>query len=152
MGVLRRDPEPTRPNETHEIHSILGPESSFDGKLTFRGTVRVDGRFNGEIRADGSLIVGQDARLAANVYVGHLVVFGEVEGDLHATQGIEIHASAKVRGNISAPQVMVEKGALFEGSCRMRSGEETATLGDSEPQEADEARKVSLLQRSNTAH
>lgn len=152
MGVLRRDPEPSDKTEAHEIHSILGPESSFDGKLAFRGTVRIDGRFQGEIRADGNLIIGQDAKLVANAHVGHLVVYGEVEGDLHATQGIEIHASAKVRGNISAPQIMVEKGALFEGSCRMSAEEGRAGAEETSSPRADSGENISLLQRAPTAH
>lgn len=119
MGMLKREAESTTELNAHDVHSILGPESSFTGKLTFEGTVRIDGHFSGEIHTDGNLIVGQGARIEANARVGRLVVHGEVSGDLHAAHTIEIHAPAKVRGNIAAPQVMIAKGALFEGSCRM---------------------------------
>ena len=118
MGVLRRE-SPAAAPAMNDVHSILGPESTFDGKLTFRGSVRIDGRFSGQIEADGHLIIGPDAVVKADARVGHLVVFGELEGDLEASTGIEIHASAKVRGNVVSAQVMIEKGASFDGSCSM---------------------------------
>ena len=118
MGVLGKDP-PASNADAHDVHSILGPESSFDGKLTFRGSVRIDGPFVGVSKADGHLILGQDAVVKADARVGHLVVFGEMEGDLEAREGIEIHTSAKVRGKVISPQKMIGKGASFDGSCSM---------------------------------
>jgi len=119
MAVLRREPELTSDINIHDVHTILGPESTFEGKLIFDGTVRIDGNFHGEVRTDGSLVVGQGAKLKATLYVGHLVVHGEIEGDIIARHAIELHAPARVRGNISTPKLMVAKGVLFEGNSKM---------------------------------
>lgn len=119
MAVLRREPELTSDINIHDVHTILGPESTFEGKLIFEGTVRIDGTFHGEVRTDGSLVVGQGAKIKATLHVGHLVVHGEIEGDVVARHAIELHAPARVRGNLSTPQLMVAKGVLFEGNSKM---------------------------------
>ena len=107
----------------NDVHTILGPESSFEGKLSFEGTVRIDGHFKGEIKTDNVLVVGQGARVEAQVHVGSIVINGEVIGDVFAKQSVEIHAPGKVRGNIATQQLVISKGVVFEGSCKM----ETAT-------------------------
>src|SRR5688572_4963384 len=104
-----------------DVHTILGPESSFEGKLVFDGTVRVDGNFKGHIKTDNVLVVGQGARVEATVEVGSIVINGEVVGDITAKNLVEIHAPGKVRGNITTPQIMIAKGVVFEGSCKMES-------------------------------
>lgn len=119
MGILRRDPPSDSDIDVHDVHTILGPESSFEGKLVFDGTVRIDGKFKGEVHTEGSLVVGHGAYLEATVHVGHLVVHGDIVGDLHAREAIEVHAPAKVRGNITTPQLMIAKGVVFEGACKM---------------------------------
>lgn len=119
MAVLRREPELTSDINIHDVHTILGPESTFEGKLIFDGTVRIDGNFVGEVRTTGSLVIGQGARVKANLYVGHLVVHGEVTGDVEAQHAIELHAPARMRGNLRTPQLMVARGVLFEGASHM---------------------------------
>ena len=119
MAVLRREPELTSDLNIHDVHTILGPESTFEGKLMFDGTVRIDGSFVGEVRTAGSLVIGQGARVKANLYVGHLVVHGEVTGDVEARHAIELHAPARLRGNLRTPQLMVARGVLFEGASKM---------------------------------
>jgi cytoskeletal protein CcmA (bactofilin family) len=120
MAVLKRDEDQNLSTiNVNDIHTILGPESSFEGKLTFEGTVRIDGHFKGEVRTDNILVVGQGARIEAQLYVGSIVVNGDITGDIHATQSVEINAPAKVRGNITTPQLSVAKGVIFEGACKM---------------------------------
>ena len=102
-----------------EITTILGKGSAFDGKLTFEGAVRIDGNFSGEIRTDGTLIVGQSAEVQAEITAATIVVEGLVRGDLNARDSIEIHASARVYGNLSSPSLEIQKGSVFEGNARM---------------------------------
>ena len=103
-----------------EINAFLGTNTEFEGKLSFSGTVRIDGRFKGEIRSDGTLIVGDSAVLEADIQVPHLVVCGEVRGNLYAAEKVEIHPPGKVFGNVQAPAVVIEEGVVFEGCCRMQ--------------------------------
>ena len=120
MPVLKRDDVAHSPDiNVNDVHTILGPESSFEGKLVFDGTVRIDGRFKGEIQTDNVLVIGQGARVDAQIVVGSIVVNGEIKGDITAKHSVEIHAPGKIRGNITTPQLMIDKGVLFDGTCRM---------------------------------
>jgi cytoskeletal protein CcmA (bactofilin family) len=103
-----------------EINAFLGKNTEFEGKLSFSGTVRIDGHFKGEILADGTLFIGDDAVVESKVQVSQLVVSGEVRGDLFAAEKIEIHPPGKVFGNIQAPAVVMDEGVVFEGCCRMK--------------------------------
>ena len=120
MAVLKREElQSVSDVNVNDVHTILGPESSFEGKLVFEGTVRIDGKFKGQIKTDNVLVIGPGARVEANLDVGSVVVNGEVIGDVSARQVVEIHAPGKLRGNISTPQLMIAKGVIFEGSCKM---------------------------------
>ena len=105
-----------------EITTILGKGSSFEGKLTFEGTVRIDGRFSGEIQTEGTLIVGESAEVQANIRASTVLIKGDVRGDVTAKESLTIQAPAKVHGNLATPNLMIEKGSFFEGHCAM-SGE-----------------------------
>jgi cytoskeletal protein CcmA (bactofilin family) len=101
---------------------LLGPGARFEGKLTFQGTVRIDATFVGSIVTQDVLVVGEGARIDAKITCGTIVVHGEVNGDIEAKNGVEIRNAAKVRGELDTPSLVIEKGALFEGGCRMDSG------------------------------
>jgi cytoskeletal protein CcmA (bactofilin family) len=106
-----------------ELQALLGPGAEFEGSLVFQGRIRIEGRFKGTIRSDDVLILGSTADVHADVQVGALIVRGgSLRGDVRATQLVEIYAPAKVHGNIEAPQVYLEKGAVFEGQCTMVDG------------------------------
>jgi cytoskeletal protein CcmA (bactofilin family) len=115
-----------------EINAFLGKNTEFDGKLTFTGSVRVDGRFKGEISGEGTLIVGDSGVVQADVRVLHLIVSGEIRGTLSAGEKIEIHSPGKVFGNIQAPIVVMDEGVLFDGECRMLAAADSSE-GGSEP-------------------
>ena len=101
------------------ITTILGKGSTFEGKLTFEGTVRIDGRFAGEIQTNGTLIVGESAQVEANIQAAKVIIEGEVRGDVSAGESLAIQSPAKVRGNLSTPSLNIESGAFFEGQCKM---------------------------------
>ncbi|MSP61168.1 MAG: polymer-forming cytoskeletal family protein [Myxococcales bacterium] len=104
-----------------EINTLLGRGSSFDGKLTFEGTVRIDGNFSGEVFSDDVLVVGEGAEVRAKIEVGTLIVEGHIDGNIRATKLVELHAPARIRGNIETPSLFVEKGVLFEGNSKMEN-------------------------------
>jgi cytoskeletal protein CcmA (bactofilin family) len=105
---------------------LLGRGVRFEGKLTFAGTVRIDASFVGTIVTDDVLVVGEAARIDANITCGTIVVHGEVNGNIQAKAGVEIHASAKVRGDLETSSLVIEKGALFQGASRMDSAAKAA--------------------------
>ena len=99
------------------ISAFLGEDTEFEGKLTFHGTIRLDGRFKGEIVAVGGLIIGEKAIVEAEIHVSDIIICGQVTGKITAEQILEIHSTGKVFGNIQAPNVMMHPGAIFEGTC-----------------------------------
>lgn len=102
-----------------EINTLLGRGSEFEGKLTFEGTVRIDGKLSGEIFSEDVLVVGEGAQLAAEIDVGVIIVEGSVTGNIRAKRAVELHAPARVKGNIETPSLYIDKGVFFEGNCRM---------------------------------
>jgi cytoskeletal protein CcmA (bactofilin family) len=107
--------------ETHagEINTLLGRGSQFEGKLTFEGTVRIDGKLSGEIFSDDVLVVGEGAEVHAEIDIGEIIVQGLVVGNIRAKRAIEIHAPGKVRGDVTTPSLQIDKGVVFEGRSYM---------------------------------
>ncbi len=126
MAMLKRDDAPTPIPGNNELNALLGKGSEFEGKLTFEGTVRIDGKFTGSVHTNDVLVVGEGAKLNAEVTCGTIVVHGEVNGNIKAKSAIELHHPAKVRGNIETPSLMIEKGVIFEGQAKMESLEKPA--------------------------
>ena len=120
MAMLKRD-DPTNPAASSELNALLGRGSEFEGKLTFEGTVRIDGKFTGSIVTGDVLVVGEGAKVSAEISCGTIIVHGEVNGNIRAKNAIELHHPARVRGNIETPSVMIEKGVLFEGQAKMEN-------------------------------
>ena len=115
-----------------EINAFLGKGTDFNGKLTFEGTVRLDGKFSGEIFSPGILIIGESATVDANINVNTLIVSGKLTGNIDAKARVEIHAPGKLYGNINSPVLVIDEGVIFEGSCKM---------------ETKDSKKVSILER-----
>jgi cytoskeletal protein CcmA (bactofilin family) len=110
-----------------KVIAFLGNNTEFEGKLTFNDAVRIDGAFKGEIESEGMLIVGETGMLHSDIRVSHIIISGEIHGNIVAGTRIEIHAPGKVYGNIFAPVVVMEQGAIFEGNCHMeKSGQPPA--------------------------
>jgi cytoskeletal protein CcmA (bactofilin family) len=102
-----------------EINTLLGRGSEFEGKLTFEGTVRIDGTLRGEVFSDDVLIVGEGARVEAEVDVGEIIIQGTVHGNIRAKRSIEILTPGRVKGDLTTPSLQIDKGVIFEGRCFM---------------------------------
>lgn len=106
--------------ERREVNAFMGPETFFEGTLTYTGAVRLDGRFKGTIRTDDTLIVGETGRIEGELYVGIAIIQGEVTGNVFGKERVELHHPGKMTGNITAPIVIMDEGAVFDGNCKMR--------------------------------
>jgi len=120
MAVLKREEENVVVRGG-DVHTLLGKGSEFEGKLTFEGQVRIDGKFSGQIFTKDTLVIGEGARVNAEINAGTVIVNGVVEGNIRATQLIELHTPGRVKGNMETPSLSVDKGVMFEGSCKMES-------------------------------
>jgi cytoskeletal protein CcmA (bactofilin family) len=98
-----------------EINTLLGKGTTFEGKLTFEGTVRIDGKLKGEVFSDDVLIVGEGAYVEAEIDIGEVIIQGTVVGNVRAKRAIEIHSPGKVKGDLHTPSLQVDKGVVFEG-------------------------------------
>ncbi len=103
-----------------EINAFLGKDTEFEGKFSFTGAVRIDGKFSGEIESSGTLIVGESATITSQIHVADMIVSGEVNGDIFAENKIEINVPGKLFGNIQTPKLVIEEGVIFEGNCKMK--------------------------------
>lgn len=117
------------------LTGFVGNGTTLTGEASFKGMLRVDGGLSGTVRSDdGTLIVSTNGRVDANVEVAVAQIFGTVNGDITASKRIEMGRVAKVTGNIQTPALVIENGAIFEGSCRMvqvKEQAESAAAGSS---------------------
>ena len=119
MAMLKRDELTSVPAAAGDLNALLGRGSEFEGKLTFEGTVRIDGKFTGTIVTNDVLVVGEVAKIQAEVSCGTIIVHGEINGNVKAKNAVELHHPARMKGNIETPSLMIEKGVAFEGQCKM---------------------------------
>ena len=101
------------------LSAFIDQGSVFEGKLSFKDTVRIDGGFKGEISSENTLIVGESGEIDATIYSATVVVSGMVTGDINAGESVILHKSARVDGDINTPSIVIEKGAVFNGSLAM---------------------------------
>jgi cytoskeletal protein CcmA (bactofilin family) len=104
-----------------EISAFLGKETAFEGKMTFQGVFRLDGKFDGEIFDSGTLVVGETATIKGKISVQTIVILGKIEGDVSASSRTEIQSTGKLYGNLSTPTLIVNEGGVFDGHCNMDS-------------------------------
>jgi len=101
------------------LTAFIDQGSEFEGKLSFKDTVRIDGRFQGEISSENTLIVGESGEIEASIRSNNVVVSGAVVGDVTAGRQIVLHKTARVQGNLDTPSLVVEEGAVFNGQIKM---------------------------------
>jgi cytoskeletal protein CcmA (bactofilin family) len=104
------------------LTAFIDQGSEFEGKLSFKDTVRIDGAFRGEISSENTLIVGESGEIEATIKSTIVVISGTVEGNIHAAEQIVLHKSARVNGDLHTPSIVVEEGAVFNGNLSMSGG------------------------------
>ncbi len=105
------------------IKAYMGEYTVFKGALSFEGTVRIDGKFEGQVHTTDTLIIGGTGDIVADIEAGTVICKGKVKGTIIAAQKIEMHASSKIMGNVQTPALNIEPGAVLDGNCDM-SGKE----------------------------
>jgi cytoskeletal protein CcmA (bactofilin family) len=101
-----------------EITALLGRGTRFEGKLHFEGRLRIDGSFRGQILGDDALVIGDGADVEADIEAGMVIVKGgSLTGNVRASHSIELYVPARASGTLHAPEVHIEKGVQFSGTC-----------------------------------
>ncbi|MCL1915718.1 MAG: polymer-forming cytoskeletal protein [Desulfovibrionaceae bacterium] len=102
-----------------KFNAFLGTDTSYNGQLSFAGSVRIDGEFTGEISSEGTLILGKDARVSGRINVSQLILSGKIDGDIFVSKQTTMHKTAFLTGNIVTPILVMEEGATLQGTVQM---------------------------------
>src|ERR1700742_2004394 len=117
-----------------EITALLGQGTRFEGKLHFEGRVRIDGAFSGEISRPGVRGIGAGAEVEGEIDVASVIIKGGVvRANVRARESIELYVPAVVTGALHAPEIFMDKGVQFSGTCTMAPVEESAASGPAAP-------------------
>ena len=107
--------------EDAHLKAYMGEDAVFNGSLVFEGTVRIDGRFEGQVVTEDTLIVGEAGRIIADINAGTVICKGKIEGNITAAQRVELHSTSQVVGTVKTPALHVEVGGILNGQCDMSS-------------------------------
>ncbi len=105
--------------EDSSIKAYLGENVVFKGDLSFDGTVRIDGKFEGHVNTNDTLIIGETGDVVAEIVAGTVICKGKVKVAIVAATKVEMHASSKVVGDVQSPSLTMELGAVLDGNCDM---------------------------------
>ncbi len=108
------------PNFDTDIDAFIGEGTLFEGTFAFTGVVRIDGMVRGEVRCNGTLIVGETGKIWAKVETKNGVIRGRIEGEINATERLELKYPSVVEGNVTARDLIVESGVVISG--KVKSG------------------------------
>ena len=128
--------------ESDDIIAFVGEEVTFKGTIRYQGTVRVDGRLEGEIYTDGNLIIGQKAVITAKIEAGTVTCQGQISGEILAKNRVKLLSPAVFDGTITTPLLSMDEGVMFNGSCNMSKKGERKGLGSKLVVSVEEAIKV----------
>jgi len=133
------------------LSGFVGGGTTLTGEANFKAMMRVDGHLSGRVSStSGTLIVGANGKVDANIEVAVAVIHGTINGDIIATQRLELGRAAKVNGNIQTPSLVIEQGAIFEGSCKMLQMSAAADKGKKDfKKNLDEPLDTSRMQPIN---
>ena len=98
-----------------EMNSVIGEGSIFEGKFYINGSLQIDGRFEGDIRTEEYVVVGETGKVKTDIVARQVVVAGTVIGNIEANEEVNLLSTGRVLGNIRAPKVNVEDGVIIEG-------------------------------------
>lgn len=112
------------------LSTIIGKDSTFTGDMEVKGTLRIDGRVKGRIVCDETVSIGTTGEAEAEIDAKMVIVAGTVVGNIRTSEKIEMQAKAKVLGDVSTKNIVIEQGAIFHGSCQMKGVKEGEIKAD----------------------
>jgi cytoskeletal protein CcmA (bactofilin family) len=125
------------------LNSTIGEGSSFEGKFYISGSLRIDGKFEGEIKTDDELVVGETGKVKTNIEARSVVIAGTVVGNIAAREEVKLLETAKVLGDVIAPAISIQRGVIMQGNIRITGN------GKKDPRAAvDESYNANSLLRS----
>lgn len=105
--------------KVNQVTAILDAGASFEGRLSFEGTVQIGGTFKGEIFTQDTIIINEGARVQAQIEADTIIINGNVEGNLFARSKVIMHPPTIFRGTVTTPSLRIDEGVVFEGASYM---------------------------------
>jgi cytoskeletal protein CcmA (bactofilin family) len=128
---------------SEDLNGFMDEGTEFHGELRFKDTFRVDGRVKGKIVSENTLVVGESAKVEADIDCGVVSIKGSVTGRVQGRQRVELLSGARVQGTLVSPRLVIEEGAFFQGNCDMSAAAVKAPVLSLQP-----ARVASVNDRS----
>jgi cytoskeletal protein CcmA (bactofilin family) len=110
---------PVGSSEPGALTAFIDQGSSFEGKLSFKDTVRIDGHFSGQITSENTLVVGESGVIEADIRSQVVIVSGSIHGNVVAQRKVVMHKSAQLQGDVETPCLVIEDGAVLNGKVNM---------------------------------
>lgn len=107
--------------EEKEVDTVLAEDIDFSGTMKFKNSLMIKGKFDGEIDAEGHLILGPNAVIRAKIKAGVVTNYGKIIGNVEAIKKLELLKGAELNGDIKTPDLIIESGCIFNGNCVMSS-------------------------------
>ena len=127
---------------TEKIENVIGPTATFIGDLKCDGGVRVDGVFQGSLETMGNVIIGEAAKVVADIVGRNISISGAVKGDIIASGRLEILATGLVWGDIQVASFLIDEGGVFSGRSEMPAEFEPLLIaGEEEPKRLEEPKE-----------
>jgi len=110
------------------LDTIIGSKTIFEGVLTSNGSICIEGTVKGKVECKGSVVVGKEGRVKADIIAENALISGQVNGSIKIRNKLEITSTGKVKGNIETSSLVIAEGVIFEGSCHMIGGKSAASI------------------------
>ena len=110
--------EKRREIDENKITGFFDKDTEIKGELNFKGSFRLDGNFKGKIDSESTLIIGENGKVDADIKAGHIIILGEIKGNVQAKEKVEIDSTGRVIGTITTPKLVIKEGAYIEANCQ----------------------------------
>ena len=110
------------------VETLIGQDASLRGSYNAKHTIHVEGEIYGNVTSEDGIIIGDKGMIRGNLTARSILVGGKVKGNIIASQRLELQATANVEGDLSAPILVIEEGAVFEGNCVMEDADKVVDL------------------------
>ena len=105
------------------MNSVIGPGSIFEGKFYISGSLKIDGKFEGEIKTEDALVVGETGKIKTNITAKNVVGAGTMIGNVQAENEVRLEKSGKLLGDITAPMLNIQPGVIAKGNITITGGQ-----------------------------
>lgn len=105
--------------DENKIDTVIAEDIEFRGTLKFKNSLKIKGKFEGRIVSDGQLIIGRESAISADVNAAIVSVSGTVNGKIRASKKIEMFKKSRINADLISPEIVMESGSVFNGTCIM---------------------------------